>query len=367
MGKTRHIITAIVFLIAMFGFVILNRVISPPDVSQSERRPLAKFPELTGQTLVNGKFMGDFEGFAADSFVLRDGFRSIRAGLVFDVFRQTDKSGLYYGDTGAGKFESIKESEYRLSARKFVKLQDSMLSDLNVYWSIVPDKSEYAGRYLPGFDLARALEILSPELSGMTYIDVANALDASDYYSTDLHWDQSRLGGVVDALTTGLSATGQSQTWETRTAGEFRGVYAGQLARNIPPDVMTYTITPAITGANAQYLSPTSGALEHGDIYDLEAFGGGDPYDLFLKGAQPLIVLENPTATTARELYMFRDSFSSSLAPLLLGYYSRITLIDLRYIDSRALPNYVEFTKGADALFIYSSQILNNSTVLNVG
>jgi hypothetical protein len=102
-------------------------------------------------------------------------------------------------------------------------------------------------------------------------------------------------------------------------------------------------------------------------MYDLEAFSGGDPYDLFLRGAQPLIVIDNPGAATDRELYMFRDSFSSSLAPLLCAAYRRVTLIDLRYLDSRILPSLVEFAPGSDALFIYSSQILNNESVLLAG
>jgi hypothetical protein len=71
---------------------------------------------------------------------------------------------------------------------------------------------------------------------------------------------------------------------------------------------------------------------------------------------------ENPPRT----LYIFRDSFTSSLAPLLAASdaYGKIVLIDLRYIDSRVLDQFVTFEDGSDALFLYSAQILNNSTVL---
>jgi hypothetical protein len=82
-----------------------------------------------------------------------------------------------------------------------------------------------------------------------------------------------------------------------------------------------------------------------------------------LRGPQPLIVIEND-ATPERVLYLFRDSFGSSLAPLLSGSYSRINVIDLRYIHLSLLDQFIEFTPGADVLFIYSSQIFNNPSIL---
>ena len=45
--------------------------------------------------------MGGFEKYAADTFALRDGLRTLRARVVFSVFLQTDKDGLYLGAAGA--------------------------------------------------------------------------------------------------------------------------------------------------------------------------------------------------------------------------------------------------------------------------
>ena len=57
---------------------------------------------------------------------------------------------------------------------------------------------------------------------------------------------------------------------------------------------------------------------------------------------------------------MFRDSFGSSLAPLLAGSYRKITLIDLQYISSDLLESYVCFQEQ-DVLFLYSALIWNQS------
>lgn len=81
---------------------------------------------------------------------------------------------------------------------------------------------------------------------------------------------------------------------------------------------------------------------------------------MFLTGSRALITIENPNATEDRELIVFRDSFGSSIAPLLAGGYSKVTLVDIRYISPAMIGRFVDF-EGWDVLFLYSSQILNNS------
>ena len=60
---------------------------------------------------------------------------------------------------------------------------------------------------------------------------------------------------------------------------------------------------------------------------------------------------------------IFRDSFGSSLAPLLIESYDKITLVDIRYIQSGMLGNFIDFD-SQDVLFIYSSGLLNNSLAM---
>lgn len=360
----RSVLTASVFILILGGFFLLNRVVAPPEVSQSERRPLEKMPEFTASSVSTAAFMGGFEGFAADSFVFRDGLRTLRALVVFDVFFQTDKGGLYRGDAGAGKIERVNEVSVRQTAAKITQLAQG-LEGLNLYYSFVPDKSIYAGKKLPGFDAGTVKRILAAGVSGAAFIDLAGVLAAEDYYRGDLHWDQARLSGVLDALGDAMDfADRMDADFDANSIGVFEGVYAGQLALPLAPDKMTYLTNPVLENAVVRYLNPRGAVLEEGLMYDLAAFSGRDPYDLFLGGAQPLVVIDNPAAATERRLYIFRDSFSSSLAPLLVPAYAQVTLIDLRYMDSRALPRFVDFAPGSDVLFLYSSQIMNNASVL---
>ena len=49
--------------------------------------------------------------------------------------------------------------------------------------------------------------------------------------------------------------------------------------------------------------------------------------------------------------------------PLLINYYSKITLIDTRYINSDNYLKLIEFS-DQDVLFIYSTHLINNSFIL---
>ena len=102
---------------------------------------------------------------------------------------------------------------------------------------------------------------------------------------------------------------------------------------------------------------------EYTDIYNMEKLESPDLYDVFLSGGQPLLTIENPNAQTDRELVIFRDSFGSSLAPLLVSDYSKVSLVDIRYIAPEQLEYYLAFT-DQDVLFLYSTLILNNGRSL---
>lgn len=101
-------------------------------------------------------------------------------------------------------------------------------------------------------------------------------------------------------------------------------------------------------------------------VYQTEKLEDGkslDKYDIFVGGASSLQVIRSPKASSQKRLILFRDSYTSSLAPLLLEAYREIVLIDLRYIDSTRIGTYVDFAE-ADILFLYNTSIVNHSEML---
>ena len=358
MKKLPNLLIALLFSLAL-GAGLLALVFFPaPEVLQSERRKPAAPPAFS--SLADGTWQAKFESYLSDKFPLREQLRTLRAFTTLYVFGLTDKDGLYLDQGHAGKFEALNETAAIRSAELIARLAANY-PERQVYYAVIPDKSIYARRRFPGLDPARLREITEPILGNLTEIDLVPALSLDSYYRTDLHWDQAKLRPVLEALGEGM---GFAARWgySAQALGQFHGVYTGQLALPLQPDEMTVFIGEGIDTALARYLDPQTGAFVPGPVYHENKVTGRDPYDVFLNGAQALITLENSDSATERELYLFRDSYGSSIAPLLLPYYCRVTLIDLRYINARVLPEYVNFPPGADVLFLVGWQMFNANT-----
>ena len=186
-------------------------------------------------------------------------------------------------------------------------------------------------------------------------------LTAEDYYRTDTHWRQENLLDTAERLCEALGVAAPKAEDYTPVILErpFYGVYYGQAALPMNAEdlfVMAGSALDDCTVYNHE-TGKTTG------LYDWDKLTSRDLYDIYLSGATALLTIENPNAKTDRELVIFRDSFGSSLAPLLLEGYAKITLVDLRYVFSHSLASYVDF-QNQDVLFLYSSLLLNNSLAL---
>ena len=360
----REKLVALVFVVMIGGFLFLSFATPDPLLLKSERRAPSKLPPITLETVASGEFMDKFNNYAADSFPFRESFRSFSSLLVFGVYMQSDKNGLYLDANGAGAFRAIyTESINQLIAK--VETVAASLGDVKAYYAYIPDKSIYSIRWHPGFDPALVELALADSVSmdELVFINLAEVLNADSFYRTDLHWKQEELDGVMNVLGSAMGFESDMSGYSEEYAGKLEGVYSGQLALSIGMDDIYFRSSAFLKAA---YLNERTNELEPGPVYDHNKLFGIDAYDFFLCGAQPLIILENTNAETERELYLFRDSFSSSLAPLLATGYSKVVLIDLRYIDIRTLGEYVNFKLGSDALFLYSSLVMSNPDILLV-
>lgn len=363
--NTKLRLTAAVFILLLGGFTLANLLYTPPEISESERRRLRTAPELTVGAVLDGQYMTDFERYAPDSFLLRDAFRSIKAFASRYVLFQTDNNGLVIQNDSAAKLETLTADAIRRAGSKLADLASRLPDHARIYSAVIPGKAYYMDG-LPQTDYEYVGKLLSESAGGMTVIDLTGALRESDYYRTDLHWDPSCLTErFLPFLCQSLNIEPPSGL-TGEVLGEFQGAYAGQAALPLPQDQMTVLRGEAIDGLIAQYLDPNTGAMSAGPVYDASKLDSIDPYDVFLRGAQGLVVLDNPNAETERELILFRDSFGSSLAPLLAAAYRRVTLVDLRYFTDTALESYIHPGGDVDVLFMYGLQSLNSSDAWRV-
>ena len=71
------------------------------------------------------------------------------------------------------------------------------------------------------------------------------------------------------------------------------------------------------------------------------------------------------TIIKEKTLIIFRDSFGSSIIPFFVPYYSKIVVIDLRYIDLSLIEEKINYD-NCDILYLYSTLIVNSSNILKV-
>lgn len=355
--KTKNMIITIGFAVTLIAVFIINLISKDKTISITERRRLAGFPKINMEAISNGNASKNIDKYVTDQFVARDTFRNIKSFVSVNILGQKDDNNLFEKDGSIYKMEyPLNTKNLQRSINKINNVYNKYLEGMNVYYAIIPEKNYYLENddHLK-IDYKEVEKIAKDNLQQMKYIDISKDLELRDYYKTDLHWKQENLKNVVSTIEREMNLEDTSNiSYNVNEAGDFYGVYYGQLGVNVDPDKL-YTLSNETIENCTVYNYETQTT---GKIYSTPKTA--DKYDTYLNGATPLIIIQNPNAKLKKELLLFRDSFGSSIAPLLVENYSKITLIDLRYISSGILGQYVDFN-NQDVLFLYSTVVLNQN------
>lgn len=331
----------------------------PAEFSWRERRQLAQFPTVSKEKLLDGTFGADFEKYTLDQFPLRDGFRQLKARVHYDLLCQRDNNGIYLAGGQVAKLEYPMDTASLDNAlAKFQRIYDRYLTGCKVYAAIVPDKGYYlaeANGY-PAMDYGTFLEKMEQGMPYARYVNLTDLLRGEDYYRTDTHWRQERLLPVANRLCAAMGTAAPVGLTAVERDAPFYGVYYGQAALPMKPDTLYTMEGPWLE--NCRVFNYETG--KYGPVYDESKLRGADLYETFLSGSVSLLRVENPAGEPGRRLIVFRDSFGSSLVPLLAMGYESVTVVDIRYISSAMLDRFIQFN-DQDVLFLYSTLVLNNS------
>jgi len=348
-------IITITFISFILFFSIFHIIENDQYISKTERRKLTSLPIFE----LNSEYIKKLEKYLLDQFPYRDNFRNIKATFNYKVLNRLDNNGIYLKDN------YIFKSNYptnKKSVKKFIektnKLQSLLTKNNKSYMLIVPDKNFYLN---DSNFLQIDYEYIYNELNDVNAIkiDIRDIMGIEDYYETDTHWKQENLHKVIYRLSEKMDFKYKDLEYKENKYNRFYGVYYGESAMKRPPEEITYLTNHYINSATVNYLENNKLT----SVYNKEKLYGMDAYEVYLDGASSYIEINNDKLKEKKELVVFRDSFGSSLIPLLIPYYSKITIIDNRYINSDYFLNYIEFT-NQDVLFLYSTLIVNESSTL---
>ncbi len=373
--KVKNIVVVAIFLFIIAYFSFSYFMVGTKDASVAERRDLAQFPKITAESLGNGKFMKDFESFSLDQFPFRDKMRTFKAVVEKEAFGNPENNDYYYYAGHLANVMYPMDTEMMdVALSKFNYLYDTYVDGKgkNVYFSLIPDKNAYlakdAGIVSVDYDKYTAY-MIDGMPDEMTYIDISDKLSANDFYFTDQHWRQEKIVDVADKLSQSMGnpSLSEKQYEQVKLDIPFYGTYYFQSALpGIKPDSISYLTNENIKNCRVG-MPDNYGKLKSAPMYALDKAKADskDPYEMFLSGTQAFVIIRNDNADTDKELIIFRDSFGSSISPILAQSYKKITLVDTRYVTHPDLIRaYADFENADDVLFMYSTLIVDAATAL---
>lgn len=354
-NKVKNIVLSIIFITFLFTFMIVNIVKKDDDISYSERRKLQKMPKITYDSVINGTYFNTLDKYTTDQFILRDNFRKIKIDIDLLTKNNYNKLYLYKDYIIEETYPLNKESVINVT-NKINNIKRTYLNETNnIYYSIVPDKNYFVNDDNLKLDYDELKNIMNSNLD-IKYIDIFNELSLEDYYKTDTHWKEEKLFKVVNKLSKEMNFN-IDNNYSFKKISDFNGTYSSRIVRKDIKDEIY--ILDNVNDMNV-YNYETNGYKK---VYDLTKLNSLDKYNVYLSGSVSLLKIESMNTDSAKDLIVFRDSYGSSLIPLMMNGYKSITIVDTRYISPSILSNYIDFN-NKDILFLYSTLLINDSFTL---
>lgn len=353
--KIKDIVVTIIFLFTVISLFLINVIKEDTDISVAERRKLATMPELTTKSLFDGTYFKKFDSYVTDQFVERDAFRKIKIDI--ELSTKGEYNNLYlYDDYIIEEIFPLNSNSINNLTSKINYIKDTYLNDnSNIYYTIIPDKNYFVNKGNLKLDYNKLQDMMKSNLTNLNYINIFDKLTLDNYYKTDTHWKEEDLFDVANTIANQMNFDITNNN-VVNTVTTFKGSYAGRLSVTKDIDTIKTISNPSIDNSSV-YNYETK---KYTDIYDYTKINSLDKYDIYLSGAVPIIDIINNNTSSDKELIVFRDSYGSSLIPLLIEGYKKITVIDIRYISSKILNKYIDFN-DQDVLFMYSILTINNS------
>lgn len=356
-GHMKEKITVCLILLTLFSFPILSFIKEKETFSISERRKLETLPK---DDLLN---FSKWENYLIDHFYERETLKNIKGFITQKLLQKEENKNTIKKNNILFELNTKINENSILHITKIInKITEKYRQTNQVYYSIIPDKNYYTKNEIPKMNYSKFLEIIHQNLKNINYISIFEDLNIDSYYTTDIHWKQPELLKVKETLLKKMNQPITINNYEKKIKEPFYGILYYRLPFHVKPEKIEYLTNKKIENT----LVYNYEKKEYHTIYSENYQDLKDGYDMFLDGATPLLIIENKECKSKKELILFRDSFASSITPLLIESYSKITLIDLRYISSNYLENITEITwnENNDILFLYSIPVINNSFTL---
>ncbi len=358
--KAYKIVTVALFAAILITLPVLTFIFNPSDpepFSENENRRLAGFPDVTFDKFRDETLMTGIEDWFSDRFFGREDWIRLRNGTE-RLIGKTDVNGVYTADNRMMEIWGGFDEEYvgkGLSAlNKFADKHPGK----PMYFLLAPTSQEVYSELFPqGAPIGSQSELFEfcrENLPSMTAINVIPTLKAHSadyiYYRTDHHWTTfgAYLAYYDAARSMGFKPSELNEFDIEHASDSFRGtLFSKTLDNGVAPDIIDYY---HLRGEEPVTL--TIGENTYDSLYFRDFLAAKDKYSSYLGQNSPQ--MEITTSVEGPSLLIFKDSYAHCMIPFLTAHYSRITVLDMRYIRD-GISNHVDVDDYDSVLFIYNA------------
>lgn len=382
---TPHKLMIALFAVILLVIPITTMALPKQERSENENRTLAKMPTLIDQNkwkkadsiddyikavkwkYINNRegkaFKDDFETYFCDHMAGREMWVK-SSNTLSRLSGQRELNGVYtLDDQLVQTFKGYSEKTVDASI-KAMNTFAARFPDIPMYIMLAPTSQEIFGAKIPSYTGLMSekafIDSVYAKMENIGTIDCLSYISGHAneyvYYRTDHHWTSLGAFYAYQAAAKSLnySAYGLSAFNIETVSRDFRGtLYSQTLDDSISPDIMEYYFlangepTVKMTCRNDREVNV------YDSLYVREFLKEKDKYSSYTGSNVPIVTIET-NVDNGKSLLMIKDSYAHSLVPFLSKHYSKIVMVDMRYINTglNSLVNMDEFT---EIMFMYNA------------
>ena len=366
-GSKLYSAYCLVFCLLFFAFVtgVAWLGIKTPDreKSDSENRMLRQLPSLTWQTFTDGSYMRDLETYMTDQFPHRDELVGEKTYLDMLTGRQKI-NGVYLGSDSYLFDEQSEADEEDIRGKtdailKFCSLQ----SDAKCSVALVPNSTYVLADKLPYgapfYDQSECLDKIRGMLAGgegkLIWTDCTSVMTKPSahqkYYRTDHHWTTRSAYEVFRAIAADFSLNASAVDYQFMTVTDrFQGTLASSSGLHYISDTVEICYPKDFSGNYV--IEYEAEQIKRTSFFFSDKLEGSNAYEVFMGGNYGKIVITSEAARK-KTLLLIKDSYANCVIPMLAPYFSKIVVIDPRYLNDD-LTSVVQDNSFTHILFLYN-------------
>lgn len=382
---TPHKLMIALFALVLCGLSLTTAVLPKKERSENENRTLEQMPTIVNNNklktaknpadvwnsikwkYINNRegdaFKDDFETFLSDHLAGRELWVKFSNGIQ-RISGKQEINGVFTVDDQMIQLLKPFSQEQFLDNINAMDSFAERFPDKQMYLMIAPTVQELYTNKIPSYmsylSERVVIDTAYKSLVNVGTIDcrsfMTNGTDEYLYYRTDHHW--TSLGAYrayqSAAKSLGYTAYGLSSFNIETVSSDFRGtLYSKTLDDSITPDsIEYYTLTKNEPQVKMTCINGSK-VEEYDSLYVRDFLEQKDKYSSFTGSNVPVVTIET-NVDNDKTLLVIKDSYAHSLVPFLSKHYSKITMVDMRYINTD-LNQLIRFNDYSQVLFMFNA------------